>query len=73
MSSTLVLGGKRVFCSVLEGRLKPPAFQFQLFPALKVPGYFRGVPLGRKNWLISISGNDSNTDDDNRDHFYNGM
>ncbi len=29
MSSTLVLGKKRLFCSVLEGRLKPPAFQFQ--------------------------------------------
>ena len=37
-------------------------------PGTEVPGYFHGVPLGRKNWLISITGNDSNTDDDNRDH-----
>jgi hypothetical protein len=44
-----------------------------VIPGTEVPGYFHGVPLGRKNWLISISGNDSNTDDDNRDHFYNGM
>ncbi len=34
-----------------------------------MPGYFRGVPLGRKNWLIPISGNDSNTDNDNHCSF----
>ena len=50
----------------------PPGLRFSptLFPALEVPGYFRGVPLGRENTgehlrteFIRLSGNVSATND----------